>query len=305
MKNKVLRKVLLCILAAVLCLPLLERVTRVSAADPAAQIKIGVLAKRGDRICLEKWSPMARYLSAVLPEYSFSIVPLDFKEIVPAVEQQEIDFVLANSAIYTGLEILYGVSRIATMKNLLHGQGVTEFGGTVFYKAGRNDINTLKDLSGKSFMGVDRTSFGGWLMALREFKLQNINPDKDFSELLFGDTHDNVVYAVLSGKVDAGTVRTDTLERMAAENKISLNDFKVIPFTRHVDPELTEAIIHESQYRKFPYLLSTHLYPEWPLAKLRGTADEVSRQIAIALYTLPADSEAAQAAQISGWTIPL
>ncbi len=44
-------------------------------------IKIGVLAKRSTDNCLKKWSPTADYLSRVIPDYSFRIIPLEFKDI--------------------------------------------------------------------------------------------------------------------------------------------------------------------------------------------------------------------------------
>jgi hypothetical protein len=47
------------------------------------------------------------------------------------------------------------------------------------------------------------------------------------------------------------------------------------------------------------------LYPEWPFAKLKHIPDTLARDTAIALLHLTLDSEAAKAADIAGWTIPL
>ncbi len=267
-------------------------------------VKIGVLAKRGTSICLKKWQPTAAYLNTQLPGYTFTIVPLSFEEIIPAVSSQDIDFILSNPAIFAGLEAVHGVSCVATMINLLHQQEATVFGGAIFYKAGRTDICSLADLKGKSFMAVDRHSFGGWLMARRELKIQGIEPDHDFRALQFADTHDAVVHGVLAGKADAGTVRTDTLERMALENKISLTDIEVIPYANSNDRHSHADLIHHTVYEQFPYLRSTHLYPEWPFAKLNHTPLDLAKEVAHGLYNMPDTSEAAQAGQIAGWTIP-
>lgn len=76
-------------------------------------------------------------------------------------------------------------------------------------------------------MGVKKTAFGGFQMAWLELKNEGIDPFNDFSSLQFsGFPQDKIVYAVLNGKVDAGTVRTTTLERMAAEGLIDFNEFK-------------------------------------------------------------------------------
>jgi PAS domain S-box-containing protein len=268
------------------------------------EVKIGVLAKRGTSLCIKKWSPTTAYLSAHIPGYSFTLVPLGFGEIIPAVSRQEIDFILSNPAIFAGLEVTHGTNCVATMVNLLQQQQSTEFGGVIFYKAGRKDIRSLTDLKGKSFMAVDRQSFGGWLTALEQLKTQAIEPDHDFRALQFAGTHDAVVYAVLAGKVDAGTVRTDTLERMALENKISLTDLEVIPFSHNNDSHSHTDLIHHTVYEQFPNLYSTHLYPEWPFAKLNHTPLALAEEVAKTLYNMEATSEAAQAAHIAGWTIP-
>lgn len=268
------------------------------------EVKIGVLALRGSSFCKKQWSPTMAYLNAQIPGYSFTLIPLGFEEILPAVTHQEIEFILSNSAIFAGLEIVHGASCVATMVNLFHQQEVNAFGGVIFYKAGRKDIRSLYDLKGKTFMGVDRQSFGGWLTALRELKTHGIDPDHDFRTLQFAGTHDAVVNAVLAGKVDVGTVRTDTLEHMASENKISLSDIEVLPFIHDTNLHFHTDLIDHTAYEKFPNLRSTHLYPEWPFAKLNHTPLDLAKKVAQVLYAMPPTSEAAQTANIAGWTIP-
>jgi phosphate/phosphite/phosphonate ABC transporter binding protein len=256
------------------------------------QIKIGVLAKRGIVRCIEKWTPTAEYLTTKIPDKTFMIIPLDFDGILSFVEFEKIDFILANPSIYVELENWYGVSRIATLENKRIGQFVTKLGGLIFCKADRKDIQTLNDLKGKTFMAAKQTSCGGWRAAFREFKEKGIDPYSDFKGIQFGGMHDTVVYAVRDGKVDAGTVRTDTLERMAMDGKIDVNTFRVINNK-------------SGKYEDFPFILSTRLYPEWPFAKLKHISNELAEKVAIALLEMPANSAAAIAAKCSGWTIPL
>jgi putative nucleotidyltransferase with HDIG domain len=254
-------------------------------------ISIGVLAKSGEDIAVQKWTATADYLSATLPDYHFTIVPLGFKEIHETVKQGKIDFVLTNPAYYVELEKLYGVSRLATLINQnLPEQQTTTFGGVIFTKADRQDINTFTDLKGKSFMAVDPLSLGGWIVAWREFFLQDIEPHTDFSSLRYAGTHEGVVHAVLSGTVDAGTVRTDTLERMAENGTMHLEQIK---------------ILNKQPADDFPFFLSTALYPEWPMAAIKSTPDRLSRLVAGALMTMESNDPAALASHSAGWTIPL
>lgn len=85
-------------------------------------------------------------------------------------------------------------------------------------------------------MGVGKDTFGGFLMAQRELQAAGVNPFKHFERLEFsGLPQDAIVYAVRDGRVDAGTVRTDLLEGMAAEGRIDLAEFKAIGARSHPD----------------------------------------------------------------------
>jgi len=251
---------------------------------------IGVLARRGSEACLLEWSPTAQYLEAHIPGTSFKIIPLTFEELTNTVKNADIDFVITNSASYVELQNLFDVNRMVTIKRATPNGYSTLFGGIIFCRAERGDLLSLKDLKGKSFMAVAPTSFGGWIAAWREFRKQGIDPQNDFAPLVYGETHDNVVYAVRDRKIDAGTVATPILERMIAEGKIAQDTFK---------------IINQQADKVFPYSLSTRLYPEWPFAKLKHTSDEIAEQVAVSLLSMPRQSSAALAAQIAGWTVPL
>ncbi len=264
-----------------------------NAQDNAKEVKIGVLAKRGSEHCIEKWGPTAEYLTGEIPGCFFTIVPLSFDEIYPAVEREEVDFILANPFFYVELELLYGANRLATLENLRLGGVYTEYGGVIFYRANRKDIENLNDLKGKTFIAPDENAFAAWQAVLREFNENGIDPYNDFSGLSFGGTHDSVVSAVLDGIVDAGSVRTDALERMAMEGKIRLKDFKTFS---HLHPGKPPC--------DFPFLHSTRLYPEWPFAKVSHTSNELAEKVAFALLNMPAESPAAKAAKCAGWTIP-
>ena len=252
----------------------------------AGNVRIGVLANKGVEDARRRWNMTAIYLQKKIPNYTFSIVPLTFKQIEPAVRNGDIEFLITNPAMYVEMEALYGVNRIVTLID----NGLTLFGGVIFCRSDRQDIQKINDLKRKSFMAVEKDSLGGWIMALRELKQHGIDPFRDFAPMLFGGTHKSVVYAVRDGRVDAGTVRTDTLERLAKDEGLDLSVFRVID---------------KKYYEEFPLLVSTALYPEWPLAKLKNTPIGLAKRVAVELLNMPADSPANRAAGIGGWTIPL
>ncbi|MFA5906384.1 MAG: PhnD/SsuA/transferrin family substrate-binding protein, partial [Desulfobacula sp.] len=255
-------------------------------------IKIGVLANRGPERCMEKWFETAEYLSSNIPGNIFHIVPIDYDQIDSMVEKSQVDFILANSACYIELESKYRVNRIATLKNSVRSKAETSYGAVIFCKKEREDIRHLIDLKGKTFRAVNDSSFGGWRMAWRELKDAGVDPFKDFAFLGFAETHDIVVYAVRDGIADAGTVRTGTFEMMNAEGKINIDDFHVI----HE---------HGGDQVDLPFVHSSRLYPEWPMAKLKHISNELAEKVSIALISMPQNSIAALSAGSAGWTIPL
>ena len=272
-----------------------ELIAQVESTDPTKQkkvFKIATIAKRGKDKAIEKWGPLADYLTDTIPEYDFELVPMNFEEIYLAAKNNEFDFLLPNPGMYVDFEARYGANRIATLKNQRLGNSYTEFGAVIFTKADRQDINELKDFKGKTFAGVKEVAFGGWQMAWGVFEDHGINPKKSFKDLIWSGTHDKVVMAVLNGEVDGGTVRTDTIERMEAEGKVKLEDFKII--NNQQDPK-----------GEFPFLISTPLYPEWPFAATQNVSLEISEIVAKALLNMPPDHPAAKSAKSEGWTVPL
>jgi len=261
-------------------------------AAPASTVRLGVLARRGLEQAVTQWGATAAYLSKTVPGSRFELVPLDFDEVHQAVRGRQVDFFLSNPAYFVDLEYNHGARAIATLLNRRLDQSTAVFGGVIFCRADRLDIQQLTDIRNRRFMAVDPRSYGGWATGRFHLLGKGIVPEQDCAALEFGGTHDAVVYAVRDGRVDAGTVRTDTLERMVQEGKIRLDDFRVLD---------NQGL----KYPDYPFQLSTILYPEWPLASLPHVDTELIRQVTVALLLMPPESEAARAAQGTGWTTAL
>lgn len=257
-------------------------------------VRIGVLAHKGFDVCREMWQPTISYLNRAVPGRRFLLVPLRFEDVEPAVGKGSIDFLICNPSMYVNMEVKHGASRILTLRNRAGSRVVSEFGGVIFARADRAELRTLTDARGRRLAATGRDSFGGWQMALREFRAAGIKPEKDAARLVFLDNHPAVVRAILSGEADIGTVRTDTLERMAEQGELRMEQIRLLP-----------AGTHPAHQANFPFLHSTRLYPEWPLAKLQKTPEELSSALSVALLGMPVDSPPALAARSGGWTVCL
>jgi twitching motility protein PilJ len=280
-EETMVKKITAVIFAAVLLLGIVSQA--------GAAVKIGVLAKNGPAKALTMWGATGEYLTAKVGE-PVEIVPLDFDKVFPAIEAGEVDFFLVNSSMFITAKVKYGAVPVATMINSRQGQALKSFGGVVLTSSYNDGINSFADIKGKKFAAVKKSSFGGWQMAYKEFVDAGIDPFKDFASMEFSGKHDNVVFAVQNEQVEAGTVRTDTLERMAAAGAIAMEDFK---------------IVGKKDLGDFPFVCSTKLYPEWPLGKSAATDAGLSAKVVAALKELKPEDAAAKAAKIVGWSDPL
>ena len=249
-------------------------------------VKIGVLAKRGASKAMQQWQATGDYLSKRVHR-QVEIVPLKFVEIEPALENNTINFLLANSAFYARFQEKYQLKAICTMVNKKGIFALDKFGGVIFVRKDSR-IHDLQDIRGKRFMCVKYSSFGGAHMALRLLKESGIHPERDCAAFTEGGTHDNVVMAVLNHKADVGTVRSDTLERMADEGKINMDSFRIIN-------EIKDG---------FQFVHSTRLYPEWPIAACGNTDAKLARDVAKALILLKSTDKALKDAKVYSWTYP-
>jgi signal transduction histidine kinase len=254
--------------------------------------KIGVLTQHGPGKCLAKWGPTAEYLSEKIEGWSFTIEPLTSEQVHHAVENRDIDFVLATSSLYVELEVFHNAGRIATLRNTYPKGTHTYFGGVLFCKSDRDDIRILNDIKGKSLIGLHKDACTAWHAVCLELVNNKIDPIRDFGSIQFGGSHPAIVEAVRKDQIDIGAVRSDTFERMQATGKIKPGEFRVI---------------HElkQEHDDVPFSHSTPMFPEKPIAKLRHTPDELAEKVSAALIEMSPDSAAAKAAECGGWTIPL
>lgn len=276
-------------LAAILPLGLALGLAMSTSAAGADSIRIGVLAYRGPEHALKHWAPHADYLNAQLAPSRFEIVPMSYSELTGAVQRRDIQLLITNTGHYTEMELAGGVSRIATRLMVGPAGPLDRFGGTVIARADNTRLNRYADLKGQRLMVPDKSSLGGWQVHLREAMEQGINLEKDASAIIETKNHEKVVEGVLAGQADAGFVRSDLVESMAAEGRIRLADLRVV---------------NQRQAAGYPYLLSTRLYPEWPLARVAGVPDQLAKDVLICLLALSPEHPAAKAAGIHGWTLP-
>ena len=265
------------------CLILLVTLAPAAAAQP---VLIGVLSFRPIDQTLRQWTPLAEYLSRSIPGHEFRVVPLNYPDLDQAVKAGRLDFVFTNPEHFVLLRNQISLAPILTVMPQINGHPVTSFGGVIVTRADRSDINRLEDLAGRSVASPSEQSLGGNLMQLWEMRRQGILFPKVH---YLGMPHDRSVQALLDRTVDAAFVRTGVLEAMAAEGKLNLSDIKIISQRPRGD---------------YPQILSTSLYPEWPICSDSKTPETLVKAVSLAMLSIEPGNPIVTAAGFYGFSPP-
>jgi PAS domain S-box-containing protein len=252
-------------------------------------VKIGVQAFRPKEQMMMQWQPLADALKHAIPERDFVIVPLTNQEMEKAAAARLIDFVLTNPSNYVVISKRSGLSQpLATLADDDHGRKVVVFGGLIFTRAERLDIDDLRDIAGKTVAATTIEALGGYQMQAYELSLAGVRLPQDAKVVFTGFAQDSVVDAVLSGRADVGFVRTGLLETMAREGKLDMAQIRVL---------------NRQNQSGYPGALSTRLYPNWPFAALPHADEDLARRVAVVLLRLEADAAVTRALHIHGFVI--
>ncbi|NMM38301.1 MAG: PhnD/SsuA/transferrin family substrate-binding protein [Glaciimonas sp.] len=269
------------VMGALLLLWLLPA-SQIFASNPTP-VRIGVLAYKGADAIQDDWSYVRNWLAAAIPGYRFILLDFNQAGLTRAVHDRSIDFVITNSGHYVALEHSDGASRIATIVSpwaLSPRQSI----GSAIVVRNAAPLQKLADLIGKHVLAVNLDAFGGYQLAARELREIGVDPEQDFAKLEFsGFPLQNMVQAVVAGRADAAIVRTCMLEQMVARGEVEAGALRVLA------PIAVPG---------FQCQTSSRLYPDWPIAALRHTSAQLSKQVTIALLRMPATADG------YSWAVP-
>ena len=266
-----------------------------AAPDPATQrpeVRIGVLAFRGEHHARRQWEGLVDWLNRTLPQRRFRLVYVTLDSAAGLVARDEVDFLITNPGHFVALAERYPVSALATLVRITpDGHEVMRFGSVIFTRASEPGIRGLADVKGRRVAAVSDKAFGGFLVGWREFRALGIDLLNGDVEMYFtGFPQDRIVQAVLSGKADVGIVRTGLLESMAREGRLDLRKVRILNPVPHPG---------------FPWRASSRLYPEWPVVVRDGVDRVLAEQVLTALLALRAGSLRTASGLRMAFTAPL
>ncbi|PKO42699.1 MAG: hypothetical protein CVU31_14155 [Betaproteobacteria bacterium HGW-Betaproteobacteria-4] len=261
-----------------------------ASATPQTAARFAILSIRPQADNLARWQPLIDYLNSAGPSRPIALAAMNIQELEAAVRERQVDFVLTQPAHYIQLTQREGLhSPLATLVGIDGGKSLANFGGVIVTRQDRQDIQKLADLRGKRIASANRKGLGSYLMQALELSQAGIHLPGDATVIDVGLPQDKAIAELLAGRADAAFVRTGMIEAMSQENKLDLGQIRVI------NPQVDD---------RFPFARSTRLYPEWPVAAMPWANDELARQVAGAILSLPHDGSTARAIGIHGFAVP-
>lgn len=254
------------------------------------QLRLGILAFRPKPETRSLWAPVVARVNRSLSSHEISLDVMTYKEMEEALMRHSLDFVLTNPSHY--IEIRHRYSMTGVLATMVEQQGpnaLSAFGGTIIARSDRSDLSVLADLRGRTIASVGKNSLDGYQAQAFEMLGAGIAAPEGPRLLLTGTPHDQVVEAVISGRADAGFVRSGLIEQMAAEGKLDIVRIK---------------IINRKDLPHFPYAVSTQLYPEWPFIALSHVDEGLAAQVASALLGIKHHEGVLKGFGFHGFTVP-
>lgn len=186
--------------------------------------RIGYMICNSEKETLERFLPMSAWLGKKLG-VRFETRAIDTIKFTR--EVKNLDFIHSNSLIYIIVHRFNGVEVLAAEKKGVNGYRSQ---GVIFTRKD-SGIRTLADLRGKRMIFGPMLAPTGFMSQIDLLQKNGIDPENDlaFYTIPSGSSkHEKVVYGVMFGKYDAGAVPLNDLKDMEADNRINLDDFRII-----------------------------------------------------------------------------
>ena len=232
----------------------------------AAEYRLSMLPLFATEEIYRRIKPLAEYLSKETGIRIEPVVTADFSQY----SQQ-----LASGGIHIGYQNPYVYVTHSTVHEVIAKASSGEYGnrfrGIIITRAD-SSIRSIQQLRGKKIAVVDRTSVGGYLSQAITLQQSGFDMSKDFIiEDAVENKHENVIFSVFAGDVDAGFIRESAFAKVS--------DF--------VPPGTIRT------------LTATAWMPNWALSISRSMPDGDRKKIISAIERLQAGSPALKAMQIN------
>jgi phosphonate transport system substrate-binding protein len=186
---------------------------------PVTEITIGLLPERNIFYQVERYQPLAAYLSAKTGvTIRLKVLP-DYGNIIDNIVSSGVDGAFFGSFAYVLAHEKLGVEVLARPESL---DGMSTYHGLIFVRKD-SGIKTVRDMKGKRFAFVDKGTTAGYLLPVEYFNTGGIKNYRLYlKEVYFTGTHEDAIYDVLNRKADIGAAKNTVFESLAiADGRIN------------------------------------------------------------------------------------
>lgn len=167
-------------------------------------LKFGIIPFESAEELIKNVTPMINMISKGLDMEVQPFIAADYTGIIEAFRGKKLDAAFLTPASYVMAK------QEANVKVILKSQrnGNPYYYGAIIVRSD-SGINKLDDLKGKKFSFGDPISTSGHVFPRKILLDNKINPETDFSNVIYSGAHDATVLSVLNKKVDAGATFSD------------------------------------------------------------------------------------------------
>ncbi len=200
------------------CSPFPTKATQESPpSSPETVLRISVQPTQ-DRVEQERMiPPLDAHLEQVLGQRVDFIIAKDYQESVDMLVDGRANAVYAGVVSY--FEALERGAKVTPLVAPIDADTVRPWYRSCLVVAANNSIKTLQDLKGKRVAFVDRFSTSGYLIPLAALKQEGIDPERDFSKVVFGGTHAETEQLLATNQVDAIATNLATYNQLQQQGE--------------------------------------------------------------------------------------
>lgn len=217
------------------------------------------------------------YLSKRLPQYKFEIRDYAIAHLEGALKRGEMDLFLASSGFYRRV-FHRGLRDLVTLTTPM-APNPDYAAGSLFVVQKDAPYERLEDLRGARAAVSWNEGFTGYFLPRYALWTENLSPDNFFSRYVFGGSPARrLMESLLEGRADVAFVRACTYEELMLTNPEFASQFRAV----HVRPD---------EGRGFRCMTSTPLLPNWTIVSTSLAPWQVSRDVSVALLSMPPTSD--------------
>ncbi len=203
------------------------------------------------------------------PRYQFIPRFLSAQQLSQALEEDELDFVICDAISYVMLEKKYGILRLLTRSEAYSGSYAAEEGLSVYTLSNNPDITRLQDLKDQHIAVLDENFSISWLFVEKFLFNHGLIAETNISLTTIRDMN-QAVPLLESGIYDALIAKSGLIEEYySAQNMENLR------------------LINPRRGWQAPFLHSSVLIPEWPLAKAWFIDNQLAAEVVSLLLNQP------------------